>query len=101
MGPLLKATLVDPQENAKMHKAVVKVETDGVEMTDPATANHEPQLDHAHLQYRLDDGPVQNTTAKIWTFGHLSSGKHRITITLAGNDNHQLGEAKILPVDIP
>jgi hypothetical protein len=101
MGPLLDAKLVDPQQNARMHKAVVHVETDGVEMTDPAAANHQAQLDQAHLQYRLDAGPVQDTTAKTWTFGHLSSGKHRITVALAGNDNRQLGEAKTLPVKIP
>jgi|SRR5581483_106813 len=96
LGPLLKATLVDFERNAKSHKAVVEVQTDGVRMVDPASVNHEPKLDEAHLQYRLDNGEIQNSTSKTWTFDNLSRGEHRIEVALASNDNHPIGKPKTL-----
>jgi hypothetical protein len=101
MGPLLIAKLVDADENAKKHQAVVQVETDGVLLVDPAAAHHEPKLDEAHIQYRLDGGPIDNSTAKYRTFDHLSSGEHRIWIALASSDGHQMGKGKTLKVRIP
>jgi hypothetical protein len=101
LGPLMKASLVDVEKNAKQHRAMVHVETDGVEIVDPAAVRNEPKLDQAHIQYRLDGGAVQNSTAKTWTFEDLSSGEHRIDVMLASNDNHQLGKAKTLKVRVP
>lgn len=101
LGPLMTANLVDVEKNAKQHRAVVHVETDGVEMVDPAAVHNEPKLDEAHIQYRLDQGSIQNSTSKNWTFENLSSGEHRIDVVLASNDNHELGKAKTLKVRVP
>ena len=97
----MKASLVDVEKNAKQHRAMVHVETDGVEIVDPSAVRNEPKLDQAHIQYRLDRGAVQNSTSKTWTFENLSSGEHRIDVMLASNDNHQLGKAKTLKVRVP
>lgn len=101
MGPRLTAELIHKESNAKRHKAVVQVQTDGVELVSPAAANGQPKLDEAHLQYRLDNGPVQHTTSKTWSFENLSPGEHIIHITLVGNDNQPLGKAKTLVVKAP
>lgn len=101
LGPLLVAKLVDPIANAKNHTAVIKVETDGLKMVDPAAVNHEPRADEAHIQYRLDNEPIQNTTSKTWTFHHLSPGEHLIRIAIATSDNHQLGREKTLKLHVP
>jgi hypothetical protein len=100
-GPLLAAWLVDEEKNAKQHKAIVSVQTDGVQLVDPAQAHNQPKMDQAHIQYRLDDGPVQNTTAKTWIFDQLSPGEHRIYVALATSDNHLIGKSKKLHVHVP
>jgi hypothetical protein len=101
MGPLLIAKLIDRDANAKKHQAVVAVQTDGVRLVDSAAANHEPRLDEAHIQYRLDDAPAQDSTSKTWTFAKLSSGEHRIRVTLVSSDNHPMGKDKVLKVRVP
>lgn len=100
-GPLLMVKLVEPEHNAQNHKAVVEVQTDGLKIVDPAAADNEPKLDEGHIQYRLDNGAIQNTTSKTWTFGHLSRGEHLIRVALASNDGHQLGSEKALKVKVP
>jgi|SRR5579872_4084193 len=100
LGPLLIAKLVDAEANARNHKAVVEVQTDGLKIVDPAV-DREPRIDEAHIQYRLDNKPIQNTTAKTWTFEHLSPGVHLIRVALATGDDHHLGEEKSLRVKVP
>lgn len=101
LGPLLIADLVDKDQNAARHKIVVKVQTDGVKIVDPAAANHEPRLDEAHIQYQLDGEPPYDTTSKTWTFQNVPSGEHRIKVTLASSDNQQMGKGKLLKIRIP
>jgi hypothetical protein len=101
LGPLLIIKLVDLKTNARNHKAVVEVQTDGLRMVDPIPINHGPLLDEAYLRYRLDDGTIQNTTSKTWTFAHLSSGNHLIRVALATTDGRQLGEEQSLRVKVP
>lgn len=100
MGPLLAATLVDVGANARNHKAVVEVQTDGVNIVDPSQ-KREPKADEVHIQYRIDNEPVQNSSAKTWAFNHLSSGDHIIRVALATSDGHQLGKERSLRVKVP
>jgi hypothetical protein len=101
LGPLLIIYFVNQKANAQHHRAVIEVQTDGLKMVDPATVNHEPRSDEAHIQYRLDNGPIQNTTSKTWTFDHLSPGEHLIRVAIATSDNRQLGKEKALNVHVP
>jgi hypothetical protein len=101
LGPLLIATLVDQKANARDHKVVIEVQTDGLKMVDPAVVKSEPRFDEAHIQYRLDNDAIRNTTSKTWTFEHLSRGTHLIRVALATSDNHQMGKEKTLKVNIP
>lgn len=101
LGPLLIAKLVDERANARQHKVIIEVQTDGVQLVDAKAVHHQPKIDEAHIQYRLDRGPVQNSTSKSWTFAQLSSGQHEINVALATSDNHPLGEPKRLRVHIP
>lgn len=98
---MLIAKLVDRNANARNHKAVVEVQTDGLTIVDPATVDDQPKLDEAHLQYRLDNDAIQNTTSRTFTFQHLSRGTHLIRVALATSDNHQMGKEKTLKVNIP
>jgi hypothetical protein len=101
MGPLLMVKLVNQKANAQNHKVVVEVETDGLKLVDPAAVKNEPRIDEAYIQYRLDNGPIQNSSSKTWTFEHLSAGKHLVRIALATSDRHQLGREKSLLVKVP
>lgn len=101
LGPLLKANLVDAKNNAKNHKAVVEVQTDGVTIIDPVAANGEPNSHQGHIQYRLDNGAIQNSTSSTWTFEHLSSGRHLIRVALASSDNQQMGKERSLEIKVP
>ena len=98
---MLIVKLLDPRANSHDHKAVIEVETDGLKLVDPAATNHEPRLDEAHIQYRLDNGAIQSTTSKTWTFEHLSTGEHLIRVALATSDGHQMGREKSLKVKVP
>lgn len=101
LGPLLIAKLMNAHDNARKHRAVVEVQTDGVRIVDPAAARHQPKLDEAHIEYRLDNGQAQERTSKIWTVDNLSRGDHRIRVALVSSDNHQMGEEKILKLRVP
>lgn len=101
IGPFLKARLADKEKNAKKRRAVVVVQTDGVKLVSTAAGEGTPQLDEAHLQYKLDDGPVQNSTELTWTFDDLSPGEHEIHVALAGNDNRVIGKGMTLTVKVP
>lgn len=100
-GPLLIASLVDEERNAKQHRAIIEVQTDGVRLVDPAQAHYQPRIDEAHIQYRLDDGPVHNSTSKTWVFDQLSHGEHQIVVALATSDNQPVGKTKMLHVHVP
>ena len=101
MGPLLIAVLVNPKDNAKNHKAVIEVQTDGFTVVDPATVKGEPKSGEGHIQYRIDNGAIENTISKTWTFEHLASGEHLIRVALVSSDNHQIGETRSLRIKVP
>lgn len=101
LGPLLVAKVVDERRNARQHKVIIEVQTDGVQIVDPEAAHHQPKIDEAHIQYRLDGGSVQNSTSKRWTFAQLSPGEHEINVALATSDNHPIGSPRKLRVRIP
>jgi hypothetical protein len=99
--PDLKATLVNPEHNAKEHAATVQVNVAGVEMVDPATVKEKPQAGQGHLHYQVDNGPVVATTAPKLSFHDLSPGQHTIVVMLAGNDHSPLGPRATMTVTIP
>ncbi len=101
VGPLLTARLLDKEDNAKRHRAIVEVQTDGVQLVDAGAAQNQPRLDEAHIQYALDNQPVQNTTSKTCTFENLQPGEHRIHINLASSDNRKIGQGTTLNVKVP
>lgn len=101
LGPLLVAKLVDKERNAKERKAIIEVEIDGVQLVEPDATHNHPKIDEAHIQYRLDGGPVENSISKTWTFAQLSVGQHEIVVSLVTSDNHLLGRSKKLHVRIP
>jgi hypothetical protein len=100
LAPMISAKLADAGANAKLHKAVVEVQTDGVSMVDPAT-HQQPKLDEAHIAYQLDGhGPI-HSISKTWTFIDLPAGDHRIRVSLMSNDNHQIGKEQVLKLHVP
>jgi hypothetical protein len=99
--PDLKATLVNPEHNAKAYAATVQVNVAGVEMVDPASAKEKPRAGQAHLHYQVDNGPVVATTATKLSFHDLSSGQHTIVVMLVGNDHSPLGPKATMNVTIP
>ncbi len=101
MGPLLTVDLMDKDQNARQHKVVLKVHTAGVQIVNSPTSNSQPKLDEVHLQYRLDNGPIQNSTSTSWTFENVSSGEHHVYVQLAASDNRSLGRRATLTVNIP
>lgn len=100
LGPLMTAKLVDEHHNAKQKRAVVEVQTAGVELV-PPSANLPPKLYYAYIQYRLDNGQAINTASERWVFDNLSPGEHRIQVTLAAMDNKPMGKQTTLKVRIP
>jgi hypothetical protein len=100
LGPMISATLVDATANAKAHKAVVQVQTDGVSIIDPAT-HKQPKLDEAHLAYQLDEHDRIDSTSLTCTFADLRTGDHRIHVLLMSNDNHSMGKEQLLKVHVP
>jgi hypothetical protein len=101
IGPNLSAVLVDADGNARRKRAVVRVQTDAVMLTNPVSVQGVPANGQAHLQYRLDQNPVVNTTQTEMMFDQLSPGDHTIEVALAGNDDNPIGEHKTLKVHIP
>lgn len=101
IGPDLSAVLVNPDANAKQKKAVVRVQTAGVSLVNPAASHGVPMNGQAHIQYRLDQNPIVNSTQTEMSFDHLSPGDHVIQVAMAGNDNRPIGEQKTLKIHIP
>ncbi|HEX5736757.1 MAG TPA: hypothetical protein VF131_28255 [Blastocatellia bacterium] len=97
----MTAKLVDPEAKAQKKEATVTVDVKGIQLTDPATANEQPKAGQGHIHYQVDDGPVIATTSPKLSFHGLSSGAHKITITLAANDHSPLAPPQTLTVTIP
>ena len=97
---MISATLIEPATNARMHKAVVDVQTDGVSLVDPAT-HPQPKLDEAHLRYQLDDHDPVTSTSLTCTFDDLRTGEHQVRVSLVSNDNHPIGKEQLLKVRVP
>lgn len=97
----MTAKLVDPEMKAQKKEATVMVEVKGVKLTDPAMAKEQPKAGEGHLHYQVDDGPVIATTTPKLSFHGLTSGTHKITVTLAANDHSPLGSPQTLTVTIP
>lgn len=101
LGALITAQLVDEHANARQHRAVVQVQTDGLQIIDGASANYAPRLNQAHIQYQLDAGAPADTTSRRIELAGLSPGEHQIRIALVGNDNKPIGHQSTLKVHIP
>ncbi|MEW5848132.1 MAG: hypothetical protein AB2A00_04930 [Myxococcota bacterium] len=97
----LDARLVEPERNAERKSATVEVSLRGVQLVDPASVQENPRAGQAHLQYRLDDGPVIATTSTRLSFQDLTSGEHEVVVMLAGNDSQPLGPRETLNFTIP
>lgn len=100
-SPTLTATLVDAEKKAQQKAATVEVKTTGIKIIDPAKANEQPKAGEGHLHYQVDSGPVIATTATKLSFHGLTSGAHKIVVSLAGNDHNPLGPQQALDVTIP
>ena len=77
------------------------VTTGGIQLVDPTTAKETAKIGEGHLHYRVDDGPVIATTATKLSFHELSSGEHKISITLAGNDHKPLTDPITFIMTVP
>ena len=97
----LTATLVDAEKKAAEKAATVQVKTTGIRLIDPAMVKEMPKAGQGHLHYQVDSGPVIATTATKLSFHELSSGPHKITVMLAGNDHSPLGPQQTLEVTVP
>lgn len=100
-GASLTAVLVDAQKKAQNHAATVSVKVKGVKLVDPAQDKEKPVAGHAHLHYKVDDGPVIATTAPKLSFHELKSGAHTITVMLAAQDHSPLGPSETLSLNVP
>lgn len=98
LGPVLTAKLVDKDRNAKQHRAIVEVDVDGVRLVYP---EKEPNLEEAHIQYRLDNEPPRDSASKSCAFEQLAPGEHRIRVTLASSDGRRIGKGTTLKVTVP
>ena len=101
LGPLLAARLLDEEQNARGHRAVIAVSTDGVHLTDGRASSGEPKNDEAHIAYRVDGSSIKYATSSTWTVENLHPGTHLIHIWLAAADNRQVGMETTLKVNIP
>src|SRR5687768_14148955 len=97
----LTARLVDPEKKAQQKAATVAVKVTGVRLIDPAMVNERPRAGQGHLHYQVDDGPIIATTTTKLSFHGLTTGPHKIVVTLAGNDHNPLGPQETLNVTIP
>ena len=97
----MTASLIDAEKNAKDKSATVEVRVGGVELIDPALTTKKPVKGQGHLHYQVDDGPVVATTAPKLSFHGLSSGKHKIVVTLANNDHSPAGPPQTLEITVP
>jgi hypothetical protein len=97
----LSATLADRDKNAQEQTATVEVKVAGIQLIDAAAVNEQPQQGQGHLHYQVDNGPLIATTVTKLSFHELSSGEHKITVMLMGNDHQPLGVQETLTVTIP
>lgn len=97
----MKAEMVETENKLKKREATVVVTTAGIQLVDPATAKETAKIGEGHLHYRVDDGPVIATTATKLSFHELSSGEHKISVTLAGNDHKPLTDAITFVMTVP
>jgi hypothetical protein len=97
----LSARLIDPEKKAQEQTASVEVTVAGIQLIDPAAMNEQSQQGQGHLHYQLDNGPIIATPSTKLSFHELSSGPHKITVMLAGNDHQPLGPKETLTVNIP
>jgi hypothetical protein len=93
--------LSDPEGKAQEHTATVEVRVEGIQLIDPAAVYEQPQPGQGHLHYQLDNEAVIATTSTKLSFHELSSGVHKITVRLVGNDHKSLGPREVLTVAIP
>lgn len=99
--PDLSATLIDPETKALEQTATVEVKVTGIQLIDSAAVHEGPQQGQGHLHYQVDSGPLIATTTTKLSFHELSSGPHKITVMLVGNDHQALGPRETLTVTIP
>jgi hypothetical protein len=99
--PELSAKLIDPEKKALEQAATVEVKVAGIQLIDSAAVQDQPQQGQGHLHYQLDSGPLIATTATKLSFHELSSGPHKVTVLLVGNDHQALGPRETLTVTIP
>ena len=97
----MTASLIDAEKNAKDKSATVEVRITGIELIDPALTNKKPMNGQGHLHYQVDDGPVIATTAPKLSFHGLRSGKHKIVVMLANNDNSPAGPQQTMEITVP
>jgi hypothetical protein len=97
----MKAEMVETENKVKRREATVVVTTGGIQLVDPTTAKETAKIGEGHLHYRVDDGPVIATTATKLSFHELSSGEHKISITLAGNDHKPLTDPITFIMTVP
>ena len=79
----------------------MEVKVAGIQLIDAAAVNEQPQQGQGHLHYQVDNGPLIATTVTKLSFHELSSGEHKITVMLMGNDHQPLGVQETLTVTIP
>jgi hypothetical protein len=99
--PELSAKLIDTEEKAREQTATVEVKVAGIQLIDSAAVHEQPQQGQGHLHYQVDSGPLIATTTTKLSFHELSSGPHKITVMLVGNDHQALGPRETLTVSIP
>ena len=99
--PKLSVSLASKEECARKKTARVVVTVKGLDIVDPEQVGEQPKDGQGHLHYRLDVGPIIATTSPTLSFHELSSGEHKITVMLAGNDHRALGSQQTLSVNIP
>jgi hypothetical protein len=97
----MKAEMVETENKVKRREATVLVTTAGIQLVDPTTAKETAKIGEGHLHYRVDNGPVIATTATKLSFHELSSGEHKISITLAGNDHKPLTDPITFIMTVP
>jgi hypothetical protein len=99
--PELSAKLIDPEKKAREQTATVEVKVAGIQLIDSAAVHDQPQQGQGHLHYQVDSGPLIATTTTKLSLHELSSGPHKITVMLVGNDHQALGPRETLTVTIP
>lgn len=97
----MKAEMVETENKIKKREATVVVTTGGIQLVDPTTAKETAKIGEGHLHYRVDNGPVIATTATKLSFHELSSGEHKISVTLAGNDHKPLTDPITFIMTVP